>query len=132
VRVAAGPKVTGEAGVLTLWVGVDDLGNESPSAASSEQEWMPGLGRNGRTERMAVHCIIQARSGSDDIEPLFDQAADVLADVEDVLAADPSLGIAGCKDAGVTGAEWRHYPASPGMAVRVMFTISASAIIGTP
>jgi hypothetical protein len=131
VRVADGPKVSAETGGLTLWVGVEDIGDAAPAAAASEQQWMPGGGRRGRTEQLTVPCTIQAKSGSDDIAPLREQAADVLAAAEAVLRADPSLGgLLPNQDAAVISAEWRQYPASPGMAVRVMFTISATAILG--
>lgn len=131
VRVSGGAKVTADPGPLALWVGVDDIDTATPVAANSEQQWMPGGGRRGRTEQMAVHCTIQAKSGSDDLDPLYDQAAAVLAAVEAVLRADPSLGgVLPSGDAAVTGAEWRQYPSSPGMAVRVMFTISGSVILG--
>ena len=131
VTVIDGPKVTGDTGPLALWVGVDDISTASPVSANSEQQWMPGGGRRGRTEQMSVHCTIQAKSGSDDIAPLRTAAAGVLAAAEAVLRADPSLnGLLANQDAAVTGAEWRQYPAAPGMSVRVMFTISATAILG--
>jgi hypothetical protein len=134
VLVYDGPKVTGDTGTLALWVGVDDIDTATPISADSQQEWMPGAGRAGRTEQISVHCTLQAKSGSDDVPSLRAQVADALSAVEGVLRADPSLGGAtpGVKNAGVTSAEWRQYPLPPGMAVRVMFTISASAIIGTP
>ena len=133
VSVIDGPKVTAETGTLTLWVGVDEIDNPTPIAANAEQQWMTGMGRVNRTEQLAVHCTVQAKSGSDEIAPLRAQVAGVLAAVEALLAADPGLGgLLTGKDAGVTGAEWRQYPTSPGMAVRVMFTISATAIIGAP
>jgi hypothetical protein len=129
VPVIKGAKVTGDPGPLALWVGVDSIDDGTPIAANDEQQWLPGLGRNGRNRQLAVHGVIQAKSGSDDIDPLLDAADGVLAAVEAVLAADPSLGgLLRNKDALLTSAEWRQYPASPGMAVRVMFTISASAI----
>lgn len=131
VPVIDGPKVTGDTGPLALWVGVDDIATATPISANSEQQWMPGGGRRGRTEQLSVHCTIQAKSGSDDIAPLRAQAAAVLAAAEAVLRADPSLGgVLPNQDAAVTGAEWRQYPTSPGMAVRVMFTISATVILG--
>jgi len=133
VNVVDGPKVTAEPGVLTLWVGVDEIDNSSPVAANAEQQWMPGGGRRGRTEQLSVHCTIQARSGSDEIAPLRTAVAGVLAAAEAALRKDPSLGgLLPNQDAAVTGAEWRQYPTSPGMAVRVMFTISATAILGAP
>lgn len=131
VRVADGPKVTGDTGPVALWIGVDDIATGQPIVANSEQQWMPGSGRRGRTEQLTVHCTIQAKSGSDDIAPLRAQAAAALAAVEDVLRTDPGLrGVLPNQDAAVTGAEWRQFPISPGMAVRVMFTISATAILG--
>jgi hypothetical protein len=131
VTVVDGPKVTAETGALTLWVGVDAIDDATPIAANSEQQWMPGGGRRGRTEQMTVHCTIQAKSGSDEIAPLRAQAAAVLAAAEAALRTDPSLGgLLPNQDAAVTGAEWRQYPTSPGMAVRVMFTVSATAILG--
>jgi hypothetical protein len=134
VLVYDGPKVTGETGPLALWVGVDDIDTLTPVSANSEQEWMPGAGRAGRMEQLSVHCTLQAKSGSDDVPSLRARVADALAAVEGVLRADPSLGgtTPGVKNAGVTSAEWRQYPLPPGMAVRVMFTIGTSAIIGTP
>jgi hypothetical protein len=131
VIVVDGPKVTAETGALTLWVGVDAIDDATPIAANSEQQWMPGGGRRGRTEQLTVHCTIQAKSGSDEIAPLRAQAAGVLAAAEAALRAEPSLsGLLPNQDAAVTGAEWRQYPTSPGMAVRVMFTVSATAILG--
>ena len=131
VAVIDGPKVTGDTGPLALWVGVDEIDNPTPISANAEQQWMAGPGRRGRTEQLTVHCTIQAKSGSDDIAPLRAQAAAVLAAAEAALRADPSLGgVLRNADAAVTGAEWRQYPGNPGMAVRVMFAISATAILG--
>ena len=131
VAVIDGPRVTGDPGPLALWVGVDEIDNATPVSANAEQQWMPGGGRRGRTEQLSVHCTIQVKSGSDDVASLRAQAAAVLADAEAVLRADPSLGgVLANQDAAVTGAEWRQYPGSPGMAVRVMFTVSATAILG--
>jgi hypothetical protein len=131
VNVVDGPKVTAETGPLTLWVGVDAIDDATPIAANSEQQWMPGGGRRGRTEQLSVHCTVQAKSGSDEIAPLRAQAAGVLAAAESALRADPGLGgLLPNQDAAVTGAEWRQYPLNPGMAVRVIFTISATAILG--
>jgi hypothetical protein len=133
VTVVDGPKVTAETGALALWVGVDEIDNPTPIAANAEQQWMTGMGRTNRTEQLSVHCTVQAKSGSDEIAPLRAQVAAILAAAEALLAADPGLGgLLTGRDAGVTGAEWRQYPTSPGMAVRVMFTISATAIIGAP
>lgn len=134
VAVRDGPKVTGEAGPLTLWVGVDDIDTATPIAANSEKQWMPGMSRVARTEELTVHCTIQAKSGGDDVPVLRASVASVLAACEDALAADPSLGnvLPGNRNVNVTGAEWRQYPAGAGMAVRVMFAISASAILGPP
>ena len=131
VTVVDGPRITAETGTLTLWVGADQIDNPTPIAANNEQQWMAGGGRRGRVEQLAVHCTIQAKSGSDEIAPLRTRAANVLASVEAVLRADPGLsGLLPNADAAVTSAEWRQYPGSPGMAVRVMFTISATAILG--
>jgi hypothetical protein len=133
VTVTDSAKVTAEPGVLTLWVGVDDIDTPNPVAANADSQWQPGPGRRGRTEQLAVHCVIQAKSGSDEVAPLRIAVANVLTACETVLGADPTLGgLLRNRDAAVTAAEWRVYPLTPGMAVRVMFTISATALITAP
>lgn len=138
VNVIDGPKVTADPGPLALWVGVDDIDAVSagalPAAATSAQQWQPGLGRTNRAEALAVHCTAQAWSGSDDVRTLRLAVAGIMSAAEDLLRGDPGLGgtTPGTKDTGITGCEWRQGPIGRGMAVRAVFTISANALIGTP
>jgi hypothetical protein len=138
VNVLDGPVVTADPGPLTLWVGVDDIdpSNTGPLAASSSQQWQPGLGRADRTETLSVYCTAQAWSGSDDVRVLRVAACAISAAAEDLVRADPSLGgtLPGVTDAVVTAGELRQGPelsGGRGMAARVTFTIDATAIIGT-
>jgi hypothetical protein len=136
VNVIDGPKVTADPGPLALWVGVDDITNPSPAAATSVQAWQPGLGRNVRQEALAVHCVAQAWSGDDDVRSMRIAADGIVGAAEDLIRADPTLGgtLPGSKDAGVTTADLQQGPAlagGRGMAVRVLFTIEATAITAT-
>lgn len=134
VQVLDGPVVTADPGPLTLWVGVDDIASGAPAAASSVQQWQPGLGRTNRTEVLSIHHVAQAWSGSDDVAVLRAATAGIMAAVEDLVHADPSLGgtLRGAHSAVVSAAEWRQGPTQRGMAVRVMFSINATAITGAP
>ncbi len=138
VNVIDGPKVTADPGPLALWVGVDDIdavtAGAFPAAATSTEQWQPGLGRTNRTESIEVHCTAQAWSGSDDIRALRVAVAGIISAVEDLLRSDPGLGgtTPGSKDAGVTACDWRQGPSGQGMAARAVFMIGATALIGTP
>jgi len=138
VNVIDGPKVTADPGPLALWVGVDDIdavtAGALPAAAASAQQWQQGLGRSNRVETVEVPCTAQAWSGSDDVRVLRVAAAGIVSAVEDLLRGDPGLGgtTPGVKDAGVTGCDWQQGPTGRGMAVRAVFTIGATALIGTP
>lgn len=133
VDVIDGPKVTADPGQLALWVGVDDIdpANAPSLAASSQQQWTPGLGRNGRTETLSIPCTVQVWSGGDDIPSLRATAAGIVSAAETLVRSDPSLGgtLPGSHDAAVTSADWRQGPTGRGMAVRVTFTIDATALI---
>lgn len=136
VSVIDGPMVTADPGPLALWIGVDDIdpGTTQPAAASGTQDWA-GLGRMARNERLTIHCVAQAWSGNDDVRSLRVAAAGIVSAVEDLVRGDVSLGgtVSTPGNAGVTSAEWRQGPglvSTRGMAVRVMFEITAQARIG--
>lgn len=138
VTVIDGPEINADPGPLALWVGVDDIdavaAGALPAAATTTQEWMPGLGRNGRTESLSIPCVAQAAAGDDDVASLRTAAAGIFAAVQGLVDADPSLGgaIPGSRDAGVTEGEWRQGPTvTYGMAVRVVFTVSATALLSS-
>lgn len=135
VNVIDGPKVTADPGPLALWVGVDDIAavgaGAMPAAAASAQQWI-GLGRGGHTETLEIRCVAQAWSGDDDVRSLRVAAYGITSAVEDLLRNDPGLGGTVSKDATVTLADLRQGPTGQGMAARIMFTIAATALIGTP
>ncbi|HMH92277.1 MAG TPA: hypothetical protein VK586_14475 [Streptosporangiaceae bacterium] len=138
VSVIDGPAVTADPGPLALWVGVDSISLPAgalPAAASSTQVWQAGLARSARTEALSVFCTAQAQAGNDDVASLRAQAAAIMAAAESVVNGDPSLGglLAGTADAVVTAAEWRQgpNPVQQGIAVRVTFTIDATAFISS-
>jgi len=60
-------------------------------AGATVQDWN-GLGARTRVEEGRVVCAIIAQSGDDDLAGQQDRAHAVLAQVEDVLRADPTLG----------------------------------------
>lgn len=132
VSVIDGPMVTADPGPLALWIGVDDIDpGATPAAASGSQDWA-GLGRMARNEQLTIHCVAQAWSGNDDVRSLRVAAAGIVSAVEDLVRADVSLGgtVSTPGNAGVTAAEWRQGPSTRGMAVRVVFEITAQARIG--
>jgi hypothetical protein len=135
VNVIDGPMVTADPGPLALWVGVDDITTENPSAATSAQERAgigADLGGQHRTENLSIHCTAQAQGGSNDVPGLRAMAAGITSAVEDLIRADPRLGgLAKLTTPGVNGMEWRQGPAATpyAMAVRVSFTIDAQAQI---
>lgn len=133
VAVYDGPMVTADPGPLALWVGCDNIdpGGPPPGAASSSQAWA-ALGHQARNEDLAIHCTAQVWSGNDDVRSLRVAAAAIVAAVEDLVRNDASLGgtVSTPGNAAVSSGDWRQGPTARGMAVRVVFGITAKARIG--
>lgn len=126
VTVIDGPQPTADPGNLALWVGVDDIAQAAPAAASSAQA-RDGLGRRA-TETLTIHCVAQAKSGSDSVQPLREAAAAIVAAVETLVAEDGKLGGTVAESIPGAAADWQQGPIGAGMAVRVAFTIDCKAL----
>jgi hypothetical protein len=136
VTVLDGPQVNADPGPLALWIGVQnvDAGETVADAATSSQAWA-GLGHMARNEELTIFCVVQAKSGSDDVRPLRLQAAAVVSACEDLVRNDASLGgvVSTPGNAAVTNQVWQQGPGLSGdlgMAVRITFEITAQARIG--
>lgn len=77
-----------------LMVGVEDGSASGPAgSAESRQSW-PHVGHQVRDEEGDVHCFAVSWNGDGDQKAARDAAFAITAAVENLLRADPSLGIA--------------------------------------
>jgi hypothetical protein len=128
VTVYDGPKATGEAATLILWVGLDDPDSDSaPLAAASDRQWA-GLG--GQSETITIYCAAEAWSGADDIRAVRAAAYQIVAAAETLVRAD-ATGFGGnglTADPGVTASELRQNDTDRGAQARVTFQIILRAL----
>jgi hypothetical protein len=94
VRVYDGFGLTEEPGDF-LMIGVDDPDVETAAnSANSEQEW-PHVGHVTRDERGEITCAAVSWNGDADPKAARDGAYAITAELEDLLRADPTVGVAG-------------------------------------
>jgi hypothetical protein len=128
VTVYDGPKATGEAANLILWVGLDDPDSDTaPLAATSERAWA-GLG--GQSELITIACAAEAWSGEDGISAVRTAAYGIVAAVETLVRADATHfgGNGLTADPGVTASELRQNDTDRGAQARVTFQIILRAL----
>ena len=109
-----------------LIVGISDLdvGDDLGEAAEAAHEWV-GLGNKARDQKGNVWCVAQAVSGDGVLKTARDAAYAIVAGVENLLRANPTLGV-------ITGGWVRHgtaerfqqdYTTDQGAVARVTFQI---------
>jgi hypothetical protein len=86
-----GPLVTGDTRDA-VFVGYDADPDSEWLSAELGQSWA-GLGARTREETFAVRCAVLATTGETEAKPARDAAFALLAVVETVLRAGPSLGL---------------------------------------
>lgn len=131
VAVYDGPTTTGEAAQQVLWVGMldpDTVG--APIGAESQQEWV-GVGARQRNEYVTIHCVAEAWSGSTDVQSVRQAAFDIVAAVEVLLQADPTLGgLVLFTDPTMPQRQLRQNNTQAGQLARIWFSVKAKARIG--
>lgn len=91
VPVSDGPMLGSEADTAWLEIGVGDPADPDGTAAKSRFEWR-GLGAKSRDENITILCAAWAWTGDDAVSVPRASAYALLAQVEAILFADPSLG----------------------------------------
>ena len=131
VAVYDGPVTTGEPNQLVLWVGLNDPDSiAAPIGAESQQEWV-GVGARQRNEYVTVHCVAEAWAGTTDVKSIRDDAYRIVAAVEVLLHADPTLGgLVLFTDNTMPQYQLRQNNTANGQLARVAFSIKAKARIG--
>ena len=131
VTVYDGPVTTGEPSQLVLWVGLNDPDSVSaPIGAESQQEWA-GVGARQRNEYVTVHCVAEAWAGTTDVQTIRLNAYGIVAGVEQILHADPTLGgLVLFTDPTMPQRQLRQNNTANGQLARVAFSIKAKARIG--
>lgn len=131
VAVYDGPVTTGAPSQLVLWVGLQDPDAvTAPVGAESQEEWV-GLGARQRNEYLTVHCVAEAWAGGTDVRSVRVAAYDIVAAVEVILQADPTLGgLVLFTDPTMPQRQLRQNNTEAGQLARVYFQIKAKARIG--
>ncbi|WP_219512742.1 hypothetical protein [Nonomuraea ceibae] len=91
VRIVDGPPVTGDPLREAVYVGYDGDPDGEGTGAEFTQEWA-SIGQRARGETFSVTCAVVVWRGSTKVAPVRVRAFEVLAAVEDLVRADPSLG----------------------------------------
>lgn len=92
VKVVDGPLVTDSAAQEWVFVGYDGDDQGDFTTASTRQDWA-GIGAKKKNEDITLTCAILVQRGSTDVRACRVRTFGILAAVEDVLRADPSLGL---------------------------------------
>ena len=108
----------------------DDGDPTTDDAANVTQTWA-GIGKRSRDEDGALTCVAVAQSGDLGAKTVRDQAYALLADCENALRTDPTLGgvLASPGVAQVTSHDLHQQTTSRGQLARVVFTVSYQARI---
>jgi hypothetical protein len=101
-------------------------GTEDPDdePSSFTQDWN-GLGARTKNETGEVTCAVLVGTGGEDVKTARDRALVIVAEVETLIRADPSLG--GVLSGGwclVSGGQHVQRLNTQGLYVRVVFTVS--------
>lgn len=131
VAVYDGPVTTAAPAQLVLWVGINDPDSvAAPIGAESQQEWV-GVGARQRNEYITVNCVAEAWAGGTDVRTMRLAAYGIVAAVETLLQADPTLGgLVIFTDNTMPQRQLRQNNTADGQVARIMFTIKAKARIG--
>jgi hypothetical protein len=92
VEVVDGPTVTGDPLHEALFVGYDGDPDGAGEAVTFEQTWA-GLGAKAKDETFAITCAVVAWGGDTAVREIRLRAFALLAEVENILRADPSVGL---------------------------------------
>lgn len=128
VPVFDGPALGDDARSAWLEVGVDDpemSGSGGLTAASSRIEWR-GLGARSRDEHITVLCAAWAWTGEDAVSTPRATAYELVAEVEAILYADPSLGGVALFG-GLSDLTLRQGHTADGATAAVLFQVEAKA-----
>lgn len=128
VAVFDGPALGDDARASWLEIGVDDPelgGGSGLTAASSRIEWR-GLGAKSRDEHITVLCAAWAWTGEDAVSVPRASAYALVAQVEAILFADPSLGGVALFG-GMSDLTLRQGLTSKGATAAVLFQVEAKA-----
>src|SRR5690348_11079979 len=92
VKVIDGPIVTDSAAQEWVFVGYDGSDEGDYITATTQQEWA-GIGAKKKNEEITLTCAVLVQRGSIDVRSCRVRTFEVFAAVEDVLRADPALGL---------------------------------------
>ncbi len=128
VDVFDGPAFGDDARASWLEIGVDDpelSGGSGLTAASSRMSWA-GLGARSRNEEITILCAAWAWTGEDAVSVPRASAYALLAQVEAIIFADPTLG--GVALFGIASeTTLRQGLSSKGATAAVLFQVEAKA-----
>lgn len=129
VAVYDGPIVTMAPDQLALYVGLDELENAGPTAATSTADWA-AMGRRAIDERLEVWCLAEAWSGDTDVRTARVAAFGIVAAAADVLRTGDFSSILWNPPV-VADLTLRQDQSDPGAVARVTFRVDGKARIGS-
>lgn len=92
VKVIDGPIVTNDPLHEAVYIGYDGDPEGDGAAVEFTQVWA-SIGQRARGETFSVTCAVVVWKGSTKVRPVRLRAFEVLAAIQDVVRADPSLGL---------------------------------------
>jgi hypothetical protein len=116
-----GPVITGDF-ENAVYVGYDGDPDGEFLAVEMDQEWA-GIGNKARSETFDIICCAYVLSGPPETKACRDTAYGLMATVETVLRADPSIAQAPYFVAAIKPKSFFPWPTSDGMQGRLVFHI---------
>jgi hypothetical protein len=122
VQVVDGPQANSDSANEWLFVGFNgDVPDEAAEAVSAQQDWMAFA--KTKQETADVTCAVVVRSGDTDTVSVRARAFDILADAEDTLRADLTLGGL-VMQSHISAHQYIPVITQSGAKVRVTFTVT--------
>lgn len=132
VTVYDGPATTLLDAPLKLFVGLADPDNDAAEAAAESVQTWAAIGRLARDETVTIHCVAEAWSGVDTIQPIRAAVAGITGAVEALMQADTTQfgGLVLFPDPGFTGGALSQNNTSTGVIARQVFDLTFRCRIG--
>lgn len=128
VQVVDGPLVTDSAAQEWVFVGYDGDEEGDFVTATAQQEWA-GIGAKKKNEDITLTGAVLVQRGSTQVRPCRIRTYEVLAAVESVLRADPSLGFPTPTVCALTEHAFHQEQTADGIQGRIPFTVTCTTRI---
>ncbi|MEV4173982.1 hypothetical protein [Nonomuraea sp. NPDC049709] len=128
VKIVDGPIVTNAPLKEAIYVGYDGDPDGEGQAADVTQEWA-SIGQRARDETILITCAVVVWRGDTKVRPVRLRTYELLAEVENALRADPSLGLPPPTVAAWASGQLYQSQRQSGMECRIPFQIQVKTRI---